>query len=98
MEPRAGTDTALLIGCGPVTSVPLLLFAFGAKLLRLSTIGIMQYIAPTMVFLIAVLIFDEPFGTAQAIAFALIWTALAMYSWSMLVTARRAAATSVRAA
>ncbi|BCG81348.1 EamA family transporter RarD [Mesorhizobium sp. 113-3-3] len=93
-----GIDTALLIGCGPVTSVPLLLFAFGAKLLRLSTIGIMQYIAPTMVFLIAVLIFDEPFGTAQAIAFALIWTALAMYSWSMLVTARRAAATSVRAA
>jgi len=93
-----GTDTALLIGCGPVTSVPLLLFAFGAKLLRLSTIGIMQYIAPTMVFLIAVLIFDEPFGTAQAVAFALIWTALAMYSWSMLVTARRAAATSARAA
>ncbi|GLQ81794.1 permease [Mesorhizobium huakuii] len=93
-----GADTALLIGCGPVTSVPLLLFAFGAKLLRLSTIGIMQYIAPTMVFLIAVLIFDEPFGTAQAIAFALIWTALAMYSWSMLVTARRAAATSARAA
>lgn len=93
-----GTDTALLIGCGPVTSVPLLLFAFGAKLLRLSTIGIMQYIAPTMVFLIAVLIFDEPFGTAQAIAFGLIWTALAMYSWSMLMAARRAAATSVRAA
>ncbi|BCG89297.1 MULTISPECIES: EamA family transporter RarD [unclassified Mesorhizobium] len=87
-----GTDTALLIGCGPVTSVPLLLFAFGAKLLRLSTIGIMQYIAPTMVFLIAVLIFDEPFGTTQAVAFALIWMALAIYSWSMLMTARRAAA------
>jgi chloramphenicol-sensitive protein RarD len=79
----SGTDTALLIGCGPVTSVPLLLFAFGAKLLRLSTIGIMQYIAPTMVFLIAVLIFDEPFGTTQAMAFALIWAALAIYSWSM---------------
>ncbi|MDX8456635.1 EamA family transporter RarD [Mesorhizobium sp. VK9D] len=78
-----GADTALLIGCGPVTAVPLLLFAFGARLLRLSTIGIMQYIAPTMVFLIAVLIFDEPFGKTQAIAFALIWTALAMYSWSM---------------
>ncbi|MDF3153173.1 EamA family transporter RarD [Mesorhizobium sp. XAP10] len=88
---NSGTDTALLIGCGPVTSVPLLLFAFGAKLLRLSTIGIMQYIAPTMVFLIAVLIFDEPFGTIQAIAFALIWAALAVYSWSMLTTARRAA-------
>ncbi|UVK38049.1 EamA family transporter RarD [Mesorhizobium sp. AR10] len=77
------TDTALLIGCGPVTSVPLLLFAFGARLLRLSTIGIMQYIAPTIVFLIAVLIFNEPFGTTQAIAFGLIWAALAMYSWSM---------------
>ncbi|OBQ60068.1 EamA family transporter RarD [Mesorhizobium erdmanii] len=86
-----GTDTALLIGCGPITSVPLLLFAFGAKLLRLSTIGIMQYIAPTMVFLIAVLVFDEPFGTAQAAAFALIWAALAIYSWSMLTSARRAA-------
>ncbi|MGX7872165.1 EamA family transporter RarD [Mesorhizobium sp. ORM6] len=88
----SGTDTALLIGCGPVTSVPLLLFAFGAKLLRLSTIGIMQYIAPTMVFLIAVLIFDEPFGTTQAVAFALIWAALAIYSWSMLTTARKGSA------
>ncbi|TPK91555.1 MULTISPECIES: EamA family transporter RarD [unclassified Mesorhizobium] len=78
-----GSDTALLIGCGPVIAVPLLLFAFGARLLRLSTIGIMQYIAPTMVFLIAVLIFDEPFGGTQAVAFALIWAALAMYSWSM---------------
>ncbi|MBB6408058.1 EamA family transporter RarD [Mesorhizobium sangaii] len=86
----SGADTALLIGCGPVTSVPLLLFAFGAKLLRLSTIGIMQYIAPTMVFLIAVLIFDEPFGTTQAVAFALIWAALAIYSWSMLTSARKA--------
>lgn len=86
----SGTDTALLIGCGPITSIPLLLFAFGAKLLRLSTIGIMQYIAPTMVFLIAVLVFDEPFGTTQAVAFALIWAALAIYSWSMLTSARRA--------
>jgi chloramphenicol-sensitive protein RarD len=77
------SDTALLIGCGPVTAVPLLLFAFGARLLRLSTIGIMQYIAPTIVFLIAVLIFGEAFDNIQAIAFALIWAALAVYSWSM---------------
>jgi chloramphenicol-sensitive protein RarD len=77
------TDTVLLIGCGPVTAVPLLLFAFGARRLRLSTIGIMQYIAPTIVFLIAVLIFGEPFGGVQAIAFGLIWAALAIYSWSM---------------
>ncbi|TPL04974.1 EamA family transporter RarD [Mesorhizobium sp. B2-4-11] len=91
-----GVDAALLAGCGPVTAVPLLLFTFGARLLRLSTIGIMQYIAPTIVFLIAVLIFKEPFDTTQAVAFALIWAALAMYSWSMLATARRA--TSARAA
>ncbi len=79
----SSSDTALLIGCGPVTAVPLLLFAFGARLLRLSTIGIMQYIAPTIVFVIAVLIFGEPFDSIQAIAFALIWAALAIYSWSM---------------
>lgn len=76
-------DTALLLGCGPITAVPLLLFAFGAKLLRLSTIGIMQYIAPTIVFLIAVFIFHEPFGPVDAVAFGLIWAALALYSWSM---------------
>ncbi len=85
-------DTALLLGCGPITAVPLLLFAFGAKLLRLSTIGIMQYIAPTIVFLIAVFIFHEPFGTVDAVAFGLIWTALAIYSWSMFAGRRAAAA------
>jgi chloramphenicol-sensitive protein RarD len=76
-------DTWLLLGCGAVTAIPLLLFSFGARLLRFSTIGIMQYIAPTMVFLIAVFAFKEPFGQAQAIAFGLIWAALALYTWSM---------------
>ncbi len=76
-------DTALLLGCGPVTAVPLLLFAFGARLLRLSTIGLMQYIAPTIVFLIAVFVFNEPFGQVQAIAFALIWAALALYTFAI---------------
>ena len=51
----------LLLGCGTVTAAPLVLYAFGAKLLRYSTIGIMQYIAPTMVFLLAVFVFKEPF-------------------------------------
>ncbi len=78
------TDTALLLGCGPITAVPLLMFAFGAKLLRFSTLGIMQYIAPTMVFLIAVFVFGEPFGMVDAVAFGLIWAALGLYSWSML--------------
>ena len=74
--------TALLMGCGPVTAIPLILYAFGAKGLRLSTIGLMQYIAPTMIFLIGLLVFREPFSFSQGVAFGMIWTALAIYTWS----------------
>ncbi len=81
----------LLVLCGPATAVPLMLYGFGAKLLRFSTIGIMQYIAPTMVFLIAVFVFREPLGVWKMVAFALIWIALALYSWSMF-SGRAAAA------
>ncbi len=77
-------DTALLLGCGIITAVPLMIYANGAKLLRLSTIGIMQYIAPTIIFLIAVFLFKEPLGTARMIAFPLIWAGLVLYTWSML--------------
>ncbi|MBB3288239.1 MULTISPECIES: EamA family transporter RarD [unclassified Rhizobium] len=82
------SDTGLLLGCGLVTALPLMIFANGAKLLRMSTIGIMQYIAPTMVFLIAVFLFKEPFDTPQLIAFSLIWAGLVLYSWSMLRQSR----------
>ncbi|KEC76236.1 UNVERIFIED_ORG: chloramphenicol-sensitive protein RarD [Rhizobium esperanzae] len=81
-------DTVLLLGCGVVTAVPLMIYANGAKLLKLSTIGIMQYIAPTMIFLIAVFAFQEPLGTARMIAFPLIWAGLFLYSWSMLKGSR----------
>lgn len=87
-------DILMLLGCGPVTAIPLLFYANGAKLLRLSTIGVLQYTTPTMIFLIAVLVFGEPFGTARMIAFPLIWTALAVYTVSLLReagAARRAA-------
>lgn len=76
-------DTAMLVGCGLVTAVPLMFYANGAKGLRLSTIGVMQYIAPTMILLTAVFIFNEPFGTARMIAFPMIWAALALYTLSM---------------
>jgi chloramphenicol-sensitive protein RarD len=89
--PSHPNDIALLIGCGPVTAVPLLLYAFGAKLLRLSTIGLMQYIAPTIVFLIAVFIFGEPFSGVRVVAFLLIWMALAIYTWSMFFRRTRPA-------
>lgn len=88
------TDVLLLLGCGVVTAVPLMLYANGAKLLRLSTIGIMQYIAPTMIFIIAVFVFKEPFGPYKLVAFVMIWIALAIYTSSLLrsLKARRAAA------
>jgi chloramphenicol-sensitive protein RarD len=77
-------DDALLIGCGIVTAGPLMIYANGAKRLRLSTIAIMQYIAPTLIFLTAVFIFDEPFSSVKLAAFGLIWAALAVYSLPML--------------
>jgi chloramphenicol-sensitive protein RarD len=80
-------DDALLVGCGIVTAGPLMIYANGAKRLRLSTIAIMQYIAPTMIFLTAVFVFDEPFSTVKLAAFALIWAALVIYSLP-LVSAR----------
>ena len=83
-------DTLMLLCAGFVTAVPLMLYANGAKLLRLSTIGIMQYIAPTMIFATAVFVFDEPFGTARMIAFPMIWAALVIYTVSMVRQARAA--------
>lgn len=78
------TDTVLLASAGLVTAVPLILYANGAKLLRLSTIGIMQYIAPSMIFITAVFVFNEPFSVAKAVAFPLIWSALVIYTLPML--------------
>jgi chloramphenicol-sensitive protein RarD len=78
-----GANWWMLMFAGPVTAAPLILYAFGAKLLRFSTIGIMQYTAPTMIAAIGVFVFGEPFGLARIVAFALIWTALALYTWSM---------------
>jgi chloramphenicol-sensitive protein RarD len=82
-------DVGLLGISGFFTAIPLTLYALGAKGLRLTTIAIMQYSAPTMIFLIAVFIFKEPFSVYKMVAFGLIWSALAIYTWS-LVQAHRA--------
>ena len=82
-------DDALLLGCGIVTAVPLMIYANGAKRLTLSTIAIMQYIAPTMIFLTAIFIFDEPFSSVKLAAFGLIWVALAIYMGSMIAAQRK---------
>jgi chloramphenicol-sensitive protein RarD len=78
-------DNTLLIGCGLVTAVPLMIYANGAKRLTLSTIAIMQYITPTLIFLTAVFIFGEPFSGVKLVAFSLIWVALVIYSAPLLV-------------
>jgi chloramphenicol-sensitive protein RarD len=77
-------NDALLVGCGIVTAGPLMIYANGAKRLRLSTIAVMQYIAPTLIFLTAVFIFDEPFSQIKLLAFSLIWAALVLYSLPFL--------------
>jgi len=73
-------ESILLMLAGPITAIPLLLFAIGARRLRLITLGILQYIAPTITFLLAVLVYDEAFNAVQATAFLLIWVGLAVYS------------------
>ena len=95
---RSTYDTWLLLGCGVVTAVPLLIYANGAKLLRLSTIAILQYIAPTMIFLIGVFVFKEPFGGARMVAFPMIWIALALYSIAILRNMRAARKLAVKTA
>ena len=82
-------DTWLLIGCGAVTAIPLMLYANGAKRLRLTSIAILQYIAPTMIFLCAVFVVDEPFGHARMIAFPMIWAALLIYSATLISQMRK---------
>ena len=75
-------QSLLLMAAGPITAMPLILFSYGARRLTMSTVGIVQYINPTLQFLVAVLILGEPFGAAHMIAFAFIWLALAVYSSS----------------
>lgn len=79
----------LLILAGPVTAAPLLMFAAGARRLRYTTMGLLQFIAPTLQFLEAVLLYREPIRPAQLATFALIWAGCALYAWSSVVAARR---------
>lgn len=77
-------DPLVLILSGVVTVIPLLLFAAAARRLRLATVGFLHYITPTMHFLLAIFAFNEPFSTEHAISFALIWSALAIYTIASL--------------
>lgn len=78
-----------LVGSALVTALPLLLFILGTKRLNLSTIGFLQYIAPTCMFLLGVFVYGEPFSKIQVITFSLIWTALGIYSGDSVTYFRR---------
>ncbi|MCS6992437.1 MAG: EamA family transporter RarD [Anaerolineales bacterium] len=69
----------LLVGAGIVTTIPLLMFAAAAHRIPLTMIGLMQYLAPTLQFLLGVLVYKEPFSAAQAIGFGIVWTALVLF-------------------
>jgi chloramphenicol-sensitive protein RarD len=81
---------ALLIGSGLVTALPLALFAYGARRVQLSTLGLVQYVGPTLQFLIGVLVFGEAFSHVRAIGFVIIWSALVIYVADSLWRNRRA--------
>lgn len=70
----------LIAAAGPLTAIPLLLFAAGARRIPFSLLGLLQYIGPTLQLAVGVLLFGEPFGPGRAAGFALIWLALALYS------------------
>jgi chloramphenicol-sensitive protein RarD len=74
------TAAALLIGSGPLTAITLFLFAYGTRLLPYSTVGVLQYIAPTLQFACGVFALHEPFERTRAIGFTVIWTALLIYA------------------
>ena len=72
----------MLMGCGVFTAGGLLFFSAGIRRIRYSTSGILQYISPSLIFITAVTMFGEPLGFWRLVSFVLIWTALAIYSWS----------------
>lgn len=88
--------TLLLLSTGIMTAIPLLLFGYGAQRVTMITLGILQYIAPSLQFLIGVLLYGEAFTTTRMIGFGMIWTALAIYSADGVMSARERRAALTR--
>lgn len=84
-----GATVGWLLFAGPLTAVPLLLFAAGARRITLATLGTLQYLSPTIQFLLGVTFFGEPLDPVRLVGFALIWTALAVYSADGFLWLRR---------
>jgi chloramphenicol-sensitive protein RarD len=84
--------TVMLVGAGITTALPLLLFAAAARRVTLITLGILQYFAPTLQFLIGIFVYDEPFSQTQLIGFSFIWLALIVYTTDAFRRSRQKAA------
>lgn len=82
-------DWALLALGGPVTAIPLLCFGAAATRVNLTTLGFLQYLAPTLQFLLGVLVYHEPFGWRRGVAFGLIWAAIAVYTLDTVRVSRK---------
>ena len=80
---------ALMLGSGPVTTIPLLMFATGVRQIPLSLTGMLQYVNPTLQLTIGVMLYKEPFTTVQLVGFSLVWAALAVFAIDTYVTRRR---------
>lgn len=83
--------TALILLSGAITAVPLLLFAAAANAIPLTSVGILQYVAPVLQLCVGLLVYHEPMPPARLAGFALVWLALALFTWDALRAARRRA-------
>jgi chloramphenicol-sensitive protein RarD len=92
---RLGLGHALLIAAsGAITAVPLLFFAGAANRIPLVSIGMLQYVGPTIQFILGVYVFHEPMPTVRWLGFGLVWLALAVFTWDGLRQARRISQTA----
>jgi chloramphenicol-sensitive protein RarD len=89
MTTTSNTTRWLLVASGPITAIPLLLFASGARKIPLSVLGLLQYIGPTIQLSLGVFLFHEAFTPARLAGFALIWSALALYAAEGVLVSRR---------
>lgn len=83
------TTHALVLSAGVITAVPLLLFAYGARRIRLTTMGLLQYLAPTVQFALGIWVYHEPFSRERLLGFAFIWAGLALYTADNLWAQRK---------
>jgi chloramphenicol-sensitive protein RarD len=87
---REITTDLLLVASGLITAIPLLMFAVAARRMDYSTLGFVQYLSPTMIFILGLFVFHEPLREIQLACFVIIWAAIALFVWDIVARHRRA--------